>query len=456
MGIGNGQSENLTRIFAFGGLGGLVCGIDFGIIAVAVPYIRSLSLYTDAQVGWIVGGVLFGGIIASACGGFLCDRLGRRAVIRLATGCFLSSIPVICLSGSSFPLIMGGRILQGLSCGFLSVAMPMYLAETLPPDRRGKGTAIFQLFLGIGLVLAALAGVVLAKTLGAADADAAIVPDAAKSLAWRLNFWWTLLPAICLAASGFLVPESSVRRQKGVEGRNGVAKGAGDVDSLLSRRYVIPFLLALAVLTLNKLIGFGCIVPYAVVLFQKAGLTGALGNCGDLAFKVVNLAVTLLVVGLVDKKGRTFLLKVGTAGLTVALVAIGVLFLAFERGWIAPSLAAGCATLAAFLALVFFYSFGPGVCVWLVLSELMPARIRANGMAIALFSNQFVAWGLASAFLPLANAWGFGPLFLSFAAFGGVYFATTIFIPETKGKTLEEIETLFDKKSFTGTDPEKA
>jgi len=440
----------MQRILTFGGLGGLVCGIDFGIIAVAVPYIRSLSLYTDAQVGWIVGGVLFGGIIASACGGFLCDRLGRRAVIRLATGCFLSSIPVICLSGSSFPLIMGGRVLQGLSCGFLSVAMPMYLAETLPPDRRGKGTAIFQFFLGVGLVLAALAGVVLAKTLGAADADASIVPDAAKSLAWRLNFWWTLLPAICLAASGFLVPESSVRRQKGVGGKNDAAKGADEADSLLSRRYVIPFLLALAVLTLNKLVGFGCIVPYAVVLFQKAGLTGALGNCGDLAFKVVNLAVTLLVVGLVDKKGRTFLLKVGTAGLTVALVAIGVLFLAFERGWLAPSLAAGFATLAAFLALVFFYSFGPGVCVWLVLSELMPSRIRARGMSIALFSNQFVAWGLASAFLPLANSLGFAALFFLFAVFGALYFTTVLFIPETNGLTLNQIETLFEGKTSDG------
>ena len=430
----------MRRILTFGGLGGLICGIDFGIIAVAVPYIRALGLYSDAQVGWIVGGVLFGGILASACGGLLCDRLGRRAVIRLATGCFLSSIPVICLSGVSFPLIMGGRILQGLSCGFLQVAMPMYLAETLPPDRRGKGTAIFQLFLGIGLVLAALAGVILAKALGAADADASLVPAAAKSLAWRLNFWWTLLPAACLAVSSCLVPESTVK------GRPVRSPASPSVrESLLRRRYVIPFLLALAVLTLNKLIGFGCVVPYAVVLFQKAGLSGALGNCGDLAFKVVNLVVTLLVVGLVDKKGRTFLLRVGTAGLSVALAAIGILFVAFERGWLSPSLGAGCATLAAFLALVFFYSFGPGVCVWLVLSELMPARIRANGMSIALFSNQFVAWGLASAFLPLANGWGFGPLFLVFALFGVVYFVTVLFIPETKGKTLAEIESLFDK-----------
>ena len=94
------------------------------------------------------------------------------------------------------------------------------------------------------------------------------------------------------------------------------------------------------------------------------------------------------------------------------------------------------------------YSFGPGVCVWLVLSELMPSRIRANGMSIALFSNQFVAWGLASAFLPLANACGFGPIFLCFALFGALYFIMVLFIPETKGKTLEEIETLFDRRDL--------
>ena len=425
------------RIYAFGGLGGLICGVDFGIIAVAVPYIRALGLYSDARIGWIVGGVMLGGILASVCGGWLCDRIGRRGVARLATACFVVSIPTICLSGALFPVMMLGRTLQGLSCGFLSVAIPMYLAETLPPDRRGRGPAVFQLFLGIGLVLAAVAGVVIAQTLGAADAEA--VPAAAKSLAWRVNFWWTLLPAALLAASGLLVPESPVRATR-------CDKVTDARDSLLSRRYVMPFLLALAVLTLNKLIGFGCVVPYAVVLFQKAGLVGALGNCGDVAIKVVNLAVTLLIVSLVDKKGRTFLLRAGTAGLAVSLVAIGLLFLGLECGWIAPSLGAGCLMLAAFLSLVFFYSFGPGVCVWLVLSELMPRRIRANGMSLALLSNQFVAWGLAAAFLPAANAVGFGPVFLVFAVFGVVYFATACRIPETRGKSLEEIEMLFDRR----------
>ena len=426
--------------FAFGGLGGLICGIDFGIIAVAVPYLRALGLYSDNQIGWIVGGVMLGGIIASACGGFLCDRLGRRFVIRIATCCFIFSIPVICLSGASFPVILAGRVFQGLSCGFLSVAMPLYLAETLPADKRGKGTAVFQLFLGIGLVLAALAGVVLSCTLGAADDNA--VASAAKSLAWRVNFWWTLLPAFLLGLSSLFVPETDGAKPASANADCLTADGG----PLFRRRYVVPFALALAVLTLNKLIGFGCVVPYAVMLLQKSGLSGTLGNVGDLAIKATNLAVTLLVVGLVDRVGRTRLLKFGTAGLSVALALIGALFLAFERNRIAPSAGAGAVTLGAFLLLVFSYSFGPGVCVWLVLSELMPRRIRANGMSIALFSNQFVAWGLANSFLPLANWCGFGPLFICFALFGVLYFVTVLFIPETKGKSLEEIETLFERK----------
>ena len=88
-----------------------------------------------------------------------------------------------------------------------------------------------------------------------------------------------------------------------------------------------------------------------------------------------------------------------------------------------------------------------GICVWLVLSELMPARIRANGMAIALFANQFVAWGLASSFFPMVNAWGYGPVFFGFAGSGILYFLTVLFIPETKGLPLERIEHLFDRKA---------
>ena len=431
-------------MLAIGGLGGLLYGIDFGVIAVSMPYIKALKIYTDAQVSWIVGAVMFGGILASATAGVLCDRLGRKKMIAVAAALFLVAIPVVCFSGTSLAVMLTGRVLQGMSAGYMAVVMPMYLAECLPPDMRGRGTGIFQLFLGIGLVTAAAVGILIAAVFGAADAAADVASDASKSLAWRVNFWWTMLPVAILFAGSLFLDESPVWLKMRTDGTR--KDGATQVQaggSLLQRRYVIPFVLAVLVLTFNKTIGMSSIVAYAVSLFQKAGLSGALGNVGDLALKGTNLAVTLVAVALVDKKGRTWLLKIGTAGMTAGLFLIGVLFLAIERGWMAASPVSGFVTLAAFLAMQTFYSLGPGICVWLVLSELMPARIRANGMAIALFANQFVAWGLASSFFPMVNAWGYGPVFFGFAATGVLYFITVLFIPETKGRTLEEIEHLF-------------
>ena len=439
-----------TRFLLFvGGLGGLLYGIDFGVIAVSMPYIKALKIYTDAEVSWIVGAVMFGGILASATAGVLCDRLGRKRMILGSAALFLLAVPVVCFSGESLSVMLAGRVLQGMSAGYMAVVMPMYLAESLPPEIRGRGTGIFQLFLGIGLVSAALAGIVISAVYGAADAAADVVSDQSKSIAWRVNFWWSMAPVSLLFVSSLFIRESPVwLKMKGVAKRDAAASAATvEGGTLLRRKYVIPFVLAVLVLTFNKTIGMGSIIAYAVTLFQKAGLSGTLGNVGDLALKVVNLVMTMVAVMLVDRKGRTWLLKVGTAGLTAGLFAIGTLFLAIEKGWLAPTILSGFVTLAAFLAMQTFYSLGPGICVWLVLSELMPARIRANGMAIALFVNQFVAWGLASTFFPMVNAWGYGPVFFGSAITGILYFLTVLYIPETKGRSLEEIESLFGSTS---------
>ncbi len=439
-----------TRFLLFvGGLGGLLYGIDFGVIAVSMPYIKALKIYTDAEVSWIVGAVMFGGILASATAGVLCDRLGRKRMISGSAALFLLAVPVVCFSGESLSVMLVGRVLQGMSAGYMAVVMPMYLAESLPPEIRGRGTGIFQLFLGSGLVSAALAGIVISAVYGAADAAADVVSDQSKSIAWRVNFWWSMAPVSLLFVSSLFIRESPVwLKMKGVAKRDAAASAATvEGGTLFRRKYVIPFVLAVLVLTFNKTIGMGSIIAYAVTLFQKAGLSGTLGNVGDLALKVVNLVMTMVAVMLVDRKGRTWLLKVGTAGLTAGLFAIGTLFLAIEKGWLAPTILSGFVTLAAFLAMQTFYSLGPGICVWLVLSELMPARIRANGMAIALFVNQFVAWGLASTFFPMVNAWGYGPVFFGSAITGILYFLTVLYIPETKGRSLEEIESLFGSAS---------
>ena len=327
--------------------------------------------------------------------------------------------------------------------------MPMYLTETLPPEIRGRGTGVFQFCLGLGLVAAAATGYLVTQFYGAADAPADVVSAAAKSAAWKVNFWWTLVPVAVLFVGSWRLPESPAWKNGKCKMENVELKNDEQTTilhsafSILHYRYVVPFLLAVAVLTLNKTTGMSSITSYSVMVFHKAGFTGSLGNVGDFAVKLTNLVVTIVAASLIDRVGRTRLLKVGTAGMTLGLAAIGCVLLAIERFGLAATPTTGLFCLAAFFVMQVFYALGPGICVWLVLSELMPSRIRANGMAIALFMNQFVAWSLASSFLPWVNAWGWASMFFFFAANGIIYFIVSLLIPETKGKTLEELERLF-------------
>ena len=454
---------SIRYLLAIVGLGGLLYGVDFGVIAAASPYIKALRLFTDAELSWIVGAVLFGGIVSSLTAGMLAERFGRKRMIIASAGLFLVAIPVVCLSGHSLAAMLVGRVLQGMSAGYMSVVMPMYLTETLPAEMRGRGTGVFQFCLGLGLVAAAATGYLVARLYGAADAPADVVSAAAKSAAWKVNFWWTLAPVIALLLGALRLPESpvwmqsvklkveSVKLRVADSKSENAASGNQTIkqsnnQTLLRRRYVVPFLLAVAVLTLNKTTGMSSVTSYSVMIFQKAGFAGALGNVGDFAIKLTNLVVTFVAAALIDRVGRTRLLKIGTAGMTVGLAAIGGVLLAIERFGLEPSATTGLVCLAAFFVMQVFYALGPGICVWLVLSELMPTRIRANGMAIALFMNQFVAWGLASSFLPWVNAWGWASMFFFFAANGILYFIVSLFIPETKGKSLEELERLFERK----------
>ena len=448
-----GENQISVRyLLVMAGLGGLLYGIDFGVIAAASPYIKAIRLFTDAELSWVVGAVLFGGIVSSLTAGMLAERFGRKRMIVAAAALFLLAVPTVCLSGGSLAVMLAGRVLQGMSAGYMAVVMPMYLTETLPPEIRGRGTGVFQFCLGLGLVTAAAVGYAVARIYGVADAPAELVPDAAKSLAWKANFWWTLAPVAALLAGSLRLPESPVWRT-GASRSSRCSRNSRDStcvgglhDSLFQRRYVIPFLLAVAVLTLNKTTGMSSVTSYSVMIFQKAGFSGSLGNVGDFAIKLVNLVVTLVAAAVIDRAGRARLLKIGTAGMTVGLAAIGSVFLAIERFGAAPSQTTGLVCLAAFVVMQVFYALGPGICVWLVLSELMPSRIRANGMAIALFMNQFVAWGLASSFLPWVNAWGWASMFFFFAANGILYFIVSLFIPETKGKSLDELEHLFERE----------
>ena len=215
-------------------------------------------------------------------------------------------------------------------------------------------------------------------------------------------------------------------------------------DSLLQRKYVLPFVLAVVVLACNQATGINSMQYYALKMFQDAGLSNAMANVGFTAFTAVMLGMTALACAFVDWKGRKFLLKLGTAGIIVSLCAAGAVFVAINMGALAKGSVAGWCVVGAVLLYIASFSIGPGVVVWLALSELMPDRIRANGMAIAMFINMMVAFLIADRMLALVEKYGYAPVLFGFAAATVIYFITAaFFLPETKGKTLKEIEEYF-------------
>lgn len=546
------------------GMGGLLYGIDVGIIAGALPYLESTASVawklSTQQLSYIVAAVLLGSVLSSLFAGVLADAIGRRAAMVLSGALFAASIPVIALADGYTPLLLG-RLLQGISGGLIGVVVPLYLAETLPANKRGRGTALFQLMLTIGLVGAAIIGLTQARQVEAATQAAAALPQAAKAAAvfaaqdhaWRSIFWLCLAPGLVFTFGSMALKESPRWQALRHQGKSAEAKAIPIAhDSLLSRRYVLPFLLACLVLGLNQATGINSILAYVVNILNQAGLPGATANSGDVLLKVLNAAMTVVAVALVDRKGRKFLLMLGTGSIVLALATAGMLFhqaesgqrdvraaiqsqvqdgrlslrldpqqlaalgagsdapqqltvayaygpftnvqsrrsddpvlpamnvnrddtveqdsvigatlrkwhlnpfadpaaarnapLTIERAWIGsvPSETHGWQVALAICVFVAGYAVGPGVCVWLALSELMPTRIRSNGMSIALLINQFVSTSIAAVFLPTVGYYGYSAMFFAGAACTVLYFLTAAFLlPETKGKTLEEIEQHF-------------
>ena len=587
------NSAAMRRYNAFlllvAGLGGLLYGIDVGIIGGAYPYLAATSGLTAAQLSVIVAAVLLGSVFSTLFSGLLADWMGRKPLM-IVSGCaFVLSIPVIALSHGYGPLFFG-RLLQGMSGGLIGVVVPLYLAECLAASSRGKGTAIFQWMLTLGIVAAALIGMYFSYRVAAV----ARLSDAAalfrfKDHAWRSIFWVSLPPGALFVLGSLFVTESPrwlFRRERKERAYAALlrSRSAGQAtleleemaatahaaratagqqarDSLLRRKYLIPFLLACVILFCNTATGVNSIIGYNTGILLQSGLSDLRAHWGYVIFTVVNFLATTIGMMLVDRKGRKFLLAIGTSGAIVALAAVGLLFRTTEKlsvdcrgavqALVGPSqeltlrfdpaeagklLAAegearkGIESNRASLAIIYsyggftaatnivrsddaaaapieitrascvpankiealfrnpfadlkaaqtaplviqkalvgrvpeaahgwlvalglyafmaFFALGPGVVVWLALSELMPTRIRSNGMSIALVINQLVSTTLAAIFLPFVGKHGYSSMFFLFGCFTVVYFLVAVFfLPETKGKTLEEIEAHFEGKT---------
>ena len=448
------MNKKVAFLLAIAGCGGML--FDFGgtIIAPAIPYFESLKLFTQDEISRLTAAVVLTAAVAGLVAGWFAEKIGRKKTMLLAAALAAIACLPICFCGGNFWLFYAGRALQGIAAGLLGVVVPMYLAESLPASDRGKGAGVFQLMDTVGILFCSLVGMAVVAVVGAADS--ASVSAAAKTLAWQAVFWSSAVPALAFFVGVLFLEESPVWLTKKSKSEVGVVQ-RNDEDSavrlepttttLFQRKYILPFALAVVVLACNQATGINSMQYYALKMFQDAGLSNAMANVGFTAFTAVMLAMTALACAFVDRKGRTFLLKLGTAGIIVSLCAAGAVFVAINMGALAKGPVAGWCVVGAVLLYIASFSIGPGVVVWLALSELMPDRIRANGMAIAMFINMMVAFLIADRMLALVEKYGYAPVLFGFAAATVVYFITAaFFLPETKGKTLKEIEECFAGK----------
>ena len=435
---------------------------DFGgtIIGPAIPYFENLKLFNTAEISHLSSAVVMSAAIACLAAGWLAEKFGRKAMMLFpAAVAGLACLP-ICFSPelssmtgvSAYWFFYAGRAMQGVAAGIIGVVVPMYLAESLDAANRGKGAGMFQLFDFVGISFCSLVGLAVVHVIGSADGET--VTAAQKALAWKTVFWSSAAPAVLFFVGALGLRESPVWLESVAKAREaGAAAKSTDAvapavseESLLQRKYVLPFLISMAVLICNQAIGFNAIQYFSIPMFKAVGLSHEAASVANVAVWLVPLPLTAIACGLVDRAGRKSLLMTGTMGMVIAYVVAAFMFLSVAKGWCTGSAAVGWTTVGAIALFVASFSIGPGVVVWLALSELMPDRIRANGMSICLFVNQMVAFAISDAFLQWVEKSGYANVLFWLAGFSFVYFlVAALLLPETKGKTLAEIEAYFSK-----------
>ena len=345
------------------GMGGFLYGYDIGIIGAALLYLHKTIDLTLQQESLIVGAVLGGGMLSSLVAGIPAEFFGRKKVMICSAVMFVASVGLIVIAKGFLPLFLG-RGLQGLSAGMIAVVIPLHLSEGLPASIRGRGTALFQWLLTIGIFTAFCAG---SHYTNGVDASVkAGVTGAAlvqvQDYAWRAMFVSSIYPAVLFLVGTFFVTESPrwlFRKGKTDRALAALRKSMGPAEaelefhemgelaaseraaataqagqpaavSLVQRKYVIPFILACAVLGLTQATGVNSILQYLVIILQQAGLDPAVAARSTLPISAVNCVFTLLGFFLVDRLGRKGMLMIGTGGITLSLVVGAFAFHQFE------------------------------------------------------------------------------------------------------------------------------
>ncbi len=422
-------------------LGGLLFGFDISVISGAIPFLKPVFNLSGSSLGWAVSSALIGCIFGPFIAGRPSDRFGRRNMLVLCA-VFLGVSAVGSGLAQSLTSFFIYRFIGGLGVGMASTLSPVYIAEVSPADIRGKFVSLNQLTIVIGILIAYFTNYLLAG----------IGPNN-----WRWMFASEVFPAIIFLVALFFVPESPrwLYKKKRDEEAFGVLKriaGTGYAEKVSREirrtltdetkgsfrellrpglRFVVVIGIILAIL--QQWCGINVIFFYAPVIFQKTGIGISSSLFQTIIIGVVNLVFTIVAMRLIDKVGRKRLLLIGSAGMVITYLLIGACF------WF--NFLHGIQVLVLVLLTIAFYAISLAPVVWVLISEIYPNRIRGEAMSVATFFLWVASFVLTLTFPILQKNVGESFTFWLYAGIcllGWVF--VWRFVPETKGRSLEELE----------------
>lgn len=456
------KGQFLLLIAAVSALGGLLFGYDTGVINGAQFYLTKFFDLSDALKGWVVGSALLGCFVGAVVAAPLSIKIGRKgsliiSAILFTVSAYGSGLPEVFPQTVSMLVVF--RIIGGLGIGIASMNAPMYIAEIAPSAIRGRMVTYYQLAIVIGFFIVFLATYFIGNSL---------TESQNIELGWRRMFWSELIPSGLFLILLFFVPKSprwlalkgdedaAIKVLNKINTQADAAKELRQIKESLTKdddgRKVNYFSKAILVIIaigtvlsmLQQFTGINAVLYYGADIFEKAlgfGKEDILAQQILLAF--VNLVFTFVAMFTVDKLGRKPLLYIGSGGMILGFLLLGISL---------QQQSVGLVSLIGVLIFIASFALSMGPVVWVLLSEMFPNKIRSVAMSVAV-AAQWAANYMVSQSFPVvmgsetnnAAPWnGSLPYFIFIAFILIIAFITYKFIPETKGKTLEEIEGFWD------------
>ena len=446
---------------AVAAIGGILFGYDTAVISGTTDIVRNQFSLSASGEGWYVGCALIGSIIGVLCAGSLSDYIGRK-ITMLISAAFFSISAIGCAVCRSFDALVAFRIIGGVGIGIVSIVSPIYISEVSPAKIRGTLVSLYQLAVTAGFLLAYLANWAIDAGIDpSAAADAGLWSRMFNAEAWRGMLGSETLPALLFLFIIFFIPESPkwliikgkpseatavLSRILGSEDeinaeveatRSSSGEDKGSWSDLLKPGILVAVLAGCAIAILGQFMGVNAVLYYGPKIFSEAGFDNPMFS--TVLVGLVNFATTVLAVFIIDKVGRKQLIYWGVSGMIICLMAIGTYFAtggALGNGFM----------LAFFLAYVFCCAISISAIVFVLLSEMYPNSIRGRAMSLAGFML-WVGTYLVGQLTPVLLEWSQAGTFFIFAVMCVPYMLIMWkVIPETTGKTLEEIEEYWTKR----------